>query len=95
MNTIEIKGHVYARKNWDDQLQFTFFDFEPGSDWFPVCEHKIITEAPVGFDPRTAQIKDLQKKLEKARADFSVLQQSILDQISKLQAITFDAEVVS
>lgn len=90
MQSIEIKGHVYARKNWDDQLQFTFFDFDPGSDWFPVCEHKIVTEAPVGFDPRTAQIQALQKLIDKARADFTALVTSLTEQISKLTAIPFE-----
>lgn len=87
---VEIKGHLYARENWDGKLQYTFFDFNPESDWFPVCEHVAHIEVPEGFDPRLAQIQSLQKKLEKARADFAVLQQTILDEISKRQAITYE-----
>lgn len=91
MKTIEIKGHVYARVDWDDKLQFTFFDFVPGSDWFKVCEHKIVTEYPSDFDPCTAQIEELQRQITKARADFTALVTSLTEQISKLQALPFDA----
>lgn len=90
MKTIEIKGHVYARVDWDDQLQFTFFDFTPGGEWFKVCEHKVITELPEGFDPRNAQIEALQQQITKARADYTALVTSLTEQISKLQALTFD-----
>ena len=89
MKTVEIKGHLYARENWNGNLQYTFFDFNPESDWFMVCEHTARIDVPEGFDPRLAKIQALQKRLEKARADFSVLQQSILDQISKVQAIEY------
>ena len=87
MQTIEIKGHVYARKNWDGQLQYTFFDFDAGGDWFPVCEHKVVTEIPTGFDPRVAQIQALQKQIDRARADFTALVTSLTEQIQSIQAI--------
>ncbi|SPA44638.1 hypothetical protein [Cupriavidus taiwanensis] len=95
MQSIEIKGYVYARRNWDNQLQFTFFDFEPGGDWFPVCEHKVVSELPAGFDPRDAQVAALQKQIDKARADFTALVTSLTEQLQSIQAIEYTPSEVS
>lgn len=92
MKTIEIKGWLYAKQGWTGEVEFTFFDFEVGtdSDWIQVCPHVAYIELPEGFDIRSAEIASLEKKLEKVRAAFIATQSEILDRISKLQALTFD-----
>lgn len=89
MQTIEIKGQIYARRNWQDQLEFGFYDFDIGSDWFPVCDHKIVTEIPAGFDPRLAQVAALQAQLEKLRAEFTKRVTEINEQIQSITAIEY------
>lgn len=89
MQTIEISGHIYGKRNWNDELEFTFFDFEPNGDWFPVCEHKIATETPAGFDPTLAQIAALEGQREKLRAEFTKRLTEINERIQSLQAIEY------
>ncbi|NSX14036.1 hypothetical protein HTY52_08120 [Cupriavidus taiwanensis] len=87
MQTIEIKGHIYARRDWDNKLHFAFFEFEVDGEWFKVCEHKIVTETPVGFDPTAAHVAALHEQLERLRADFAKRVTEINAQIQSLQAI--------
>lgn len=93
MKTIEIKGWLYARQGWSGKVEFTFFDFEPSedSDWIQICPHVAYIEVPESFDFRSAEIASLEKKLAKVRAAFTATQAEILERISKLQALTFDA----
>lgn len=90
MQTIEIKGHIYGYRQWDDKLQFSFSEYDMGGSWFKVREHRIVTEVPAGFDPRLAQVAALQEQLEKLRAEFGKRVTEINEQIQSLQALPFD-----
>lgn len=90
MKTIEIKGHIYARHDYMGKLDFSFFQFDVGGDYFPVCEHRIVTEMPADFDPHVAQVSALQAQLEKLRAEFGKRVAEINEQIQSLQALPFE-----
>ncbi|CAG9172483.1 hypothetical protein CURE108131_23030 [Cupriavidus respiraculi] len=91
--TIEIKGHVYARKDWDNKLQYAFFDFNPESDWFPVCEHTINATQADDFDPLLAQIRSLEQQRERLRAELGKRITEINEQIQSLQALPFEQPI--
>lgn len=67
-------------------------DREKFGDWIRVGEADVV----VRLAPRDEQVRraveHLQQELNNARAEWLTKQQEILERISKLQAITYDAE---
>lgn len=102
---IEIKGFIHAQvySHKPDQPEFSFAENKSLS--FLDSEYSTyVTVMPYTFtvdvgdfkvDYREARVASLQKEETKLRADFAKRCAEINSEISKLQAITFDAEVQS
>lgn len=87
---VKVTAHIHYRKySWEDKAEFQVFSFklEDKSNCTYVGEQEIEIEVPDNYDPRAQQIAALQKKKQKAMADFQVTVDQINDQISKLQSI--------
>jgi hypothetical protein len=94
MQSIEIKGWIFAVPNCVEQgkFNFTFFNFDVTQqmpDYVKVCEHKIVTELPADFDPTLAQIEALKAQRERVRAELGRRIAEIEDQIGRLTAIEY------
>ena len=92
MKTIEISGHIYAKRNtFDDSIDYTFFSYE-GMDehgYLYVCPHKVVAEVPATFNPIAAEVSALEKQRDKLRDEFNARVKQINDRIANLQCIEY------
>lgn len=97
---ISIPGFIVAKPadSWEkgdpnviDGMSFAFWAFKPSAA-ITICEHTLTFEMPEGFDPRPQQIKALQEKERKLRAEFSKAVMEINAQIQSLSAIEHSTE---
>lgn len=74
--------------------KYDFWDFKPWTEdgqRIMLDEKEIEFEIPDDFDPRPAQIKELEKKQKEATAAFHALSTEIMRQIQELQALEMTA----
>ncbi|PLT18707.1 hypothetical protein [Ralstonia mannitolilytica] len=98
MKTIEIKGWIFLQKySWESAYSFQFSHLAldkhtgEGEVCIRVQEHTISVDVPDKIDTVSPQVKALEQKKEKLRKEFNARIGAINDQLSKLQALTFDA----
>lgn len=93
---IEIKGFIHAQKSYNNELRYVFFYSEDmgGSGYVNVCPHTIVFELPKGFDPTAGFISALEKRKAELHREFAEEVARINEEISKLQAITYEAPEV-
>lgn len=93
---IEVNGFIHAQKSYSGELRYVFFYSEDMGDsgYVMVCPHTIVFELPEGFDPTGGFIAALEKKKEALHAEFADAVAKINNEISKLQAITYEAPEV-
>ncbi|MEZ7780496.1 hypothetical protein O4A46_01655 [Cupriavidus gilardii] len=88
MQTIEIKGAIYAYRSYEGApLSFSFFNFEPGSGWLHVRDHTIVTPLPDDFDPRASEVRALERERDEIRAEMTMRITEINERIQSLLAI--------
>ena len=89
----KLNGFVLYRADaFSDEGKFTFFPFEmKDSGYVTVMPFAIDVDIPADFDPRGAQVKQLEAEKQKAMADFQALVTSIDRKISELTALEFVA----
>lgn len=95
MKTITVPGHIHAKQDeWaDGGMTFYFMTHDDMKEYgyAHICAHTLTFEVPDTFNMTAEQIKMLEAQREKAFAAYSATARSINAQISKLQAIEFDA----
>ncbi|MBK5571790.1 hypothetical protein [Ensifer sp. SSB1] len=98
---IEIKGWIFFEKSsYENEFSYRFSAIEAdkyvreGDVCIRVCEHTIHAEVPEGFDPTAEHIRQLNSAKEKLRREFNARIAQINNQISKLQAIEYDAGAI-
>ncbi|MFX3574157.1 hypothetical protein [Ralstonia mannitolilytica] len=98
MKTIEIKGWIFLQKySWESaySFQFSHLALDKHTGEGEVCvrvqEHTISVDVPDKIDTVSPQVKALEQEKEKLRKEFNARIGAINDQLSKLQALTFDA----
>lgn len=104
MQTIEIKGWIFAKPSWDAKTvhyEFSTYDYEqwaknPDIDksgqyksYRKVGEHTIRADAPPDLDPRQMMVDGLEAHKTAIRAELGKRIAEIEEQISKLQAIEY------
>lgn len=102
MKTIEINGWIFAKPSMFDEttLEYSFFPCDISGmsgygEYVKICQHKIVSELPEGFDPVIARISTLKAQRDQVRAELGRRIAQIEDQISKLAAIEYKpAEVL-
>jgi len=109
MQTIEIKGWIFAKPNgYTKRIEFEFssYDYEKAvkegynvSDWGSlkkIAEHTITVDVPDDIDPAALLIAGLEAERTKLRAEFTRRINDINDKIQSLQAIEYKpAEVAA
>lgn len=90
---MEIKGFIIGRKSGQDWhcLFVTTADCMHEYGYITICEHTINFEFPEGFNLTAAQMRGLEAERDRLKADFNARIAHINDEISKLQAICYDA----
>lgn len=104
MKTIEIAGFIYAalQSMVPDKPVYSFHELDDLSfmnskhtTYVKVMPHTLVVEIPDGeIDYRTVRVAALEKEREKVRADMGKRITEINSEISKLQAIEFNATAV-
>ena len=89
----QIKGFILLRdKAWDEASKYTWASCEMSDcGYTTVMPHTVEVDIPDSFDPRGAQVKQLEAEKQKAMADFQALVTSIDRKISELTALEFVA----
>lgn len=90
---MEIKGFIIARP---DSIQYSaMFAKESNSmldyGYVVICEHTLTFEVPESFNPVAAQVSALESQREALKEKFYQRVEQINEEISKLQAICYDA----
>ncbi len=93
---IELQGHIHFKKDEYSSTEYHFWGWEDMKDqgYVYVCPYTIEFELPEGFDPRNEQIAILEAKRREVQAQFEATITRINSEISKLQAITYEAPEV-
>ena len=89
---IKATAHIhYAKWDWKDEVRYLVcpYKLEDTTAIAYIGEHEIEFEVPDDFDPRARQIAALEKKKQKAMADYQKTVTEINEQISKLQALEY------
>jgi hypothetical protein len=90
MTKIKTTVYIYWHKyEWEDEPEYRVYSFKIDDDECTVFlyETEMEIEVDKNFDPRLAQVAALNKKMEKARADFQATVTSIQARINELLAI--------
>ncbi|CBJ38295.1 conserved protein of unknown function [Ralstonia solanacearum CMR15] len=105
MKTIEINGYIHAviHSIMPDKPVYSFHELEDMSfmnskhtTYVKVMPHTMVVKIPDGeIDYRTARIAALENEREKVRAELGKRITEINGEISKLQAIEFNATEVA
>lgn len=92
MKVTETGFILFRKETWEKEGSYMFKPWEyTEAGYVTVCPHTIEYEVPDDFDPRPAQIKQLEEKQREAAAAFHALTTEINRQISELQALEFTA----
>jgi hypothetical protein len=91
-----VNGFVtYKKQSWDNEPIISFSTHEPCKYGSPeivtVGTHSMEVDVPDDFNPIPKQVEALEAEKKKAHAAFLHMAREIDEQISKLQAITFEA----
>jgi len=91
---IKLTAHIHFQKwAWEDKGEFEiwFTKLDDDDHRTYVGSQEVEVEVPDDYDPRAQQVVALEKKKQKAMADYQRTVDEINEQISKLQAITYTA----
>lgn len=93
MTTVTIKGFICALQfDWDREPRYTFCTSPMDTHGYvTVMPHEFEVEVPTGFNMTAAQVASLEKTKEKLRDEFNSRVAELNEQISKLQALPYEA----
>lgn len=93
---VEIPGTIWAKKHeWNSKITYDFVGGKLDmscSGYMKICEHTICFEIPAEFNPVAAMVDSLEKQREQLKDAFHARVREINEEISKLQAICYDAK---
>lgn len=93
--TIAQKGFIVWKKyEWETKASFVFLDYKPSDthESVVVMPYTLRFEMPDEFDPVPAQVRGLEAQKAKALQEYQKTVEAINEQLSKLQAITYEPE---
>jgi hypothetical protein len=95
MAKVQIKGFVHVQMDYKGQPYYSFFQTDmSGHDGFGLCcgEATFEYEPPADFNPVAKEVEALEKRKAAALRAYQTTVSEINERLSKLQAITFEAE---
>lgn len=94
---LTIKQFVhFQRDEYTGKESYALFNFDASSSkmgYVKICEADVTFDIPDGFNPIAAQLEVLAQEEAKVRDEFNHRIGQIKEQISKLQALTYEVSV--
>jgi hypothetical protein len=96
MAKVQINGFVHVQMDYKGRPRYSLFMTDmSGHDGFGMCcgEATFDYEVPADFNPVAKEVEALEKRKVDALRDYQATVSEINDRLSKLQAITYEAEI--
>ena len=89
---MKVSHELYVYLSKHDDTKYACFNFDASDSGYVLVNKQAVTlEIPDGFDPTATKIDMLQKEIKRAEEEFSERVMKLKEEISKLQALTFEA----
>lgn len=90
---MKVSHELYAHLSKYDDKKYVVFDFDASDSGYVLVNKQAVTlDIPDNFDPTATKIDMLQKEIQFAEKEFSKRVTKLKEEISKLQALTFEVE---
>ena len=90
---MKVSHELYVHLSKYDDKEFVVFDFDASDSGYVLVNKQAVTlDIPDNFDPTATKIDMLQKEIQFAEKEFSKRVTKLKEEISKLQALTFEVE---
>ena len=90
---MKVSHETYVHLNKYDDKKYVVFDFDASDSGYVLVNKQAVTlDIPDGFDPTATKISMLNKEIQFAEKEFSKRVTKLKEEISKLQALTFEVE---
>ena len=90
---MKVSHELYVHLSKHDDKKFVCFDFDYSDSGYVLVNKQAVTlDIPDNFDPTATKIDMLQKEIQFAEKEFSERVTKLKEEISKLQALTFEVE---
>ena len=90
---MKVSHETYVHLNKYDDKKYVVFDFDASDSGYVLVNKQVVTlDIPDDFDPTATKIDMLQKEIQFAEKEFSKRVTKLKEEISKLQALTFEVE---
>ena len=90
---MKVSHELYVHLSKHDDTRYVCFDFDASDSGYVLVNKQAVTlDIPDGFDPTATKISMLNKEIQFAEKEFSERVTKLKEEISKLQALTFEVE---
>jgi len=90
---MKVSHELYVHLSKHDDTRYVCFDFDASDSGYVLVNKQAVTlDIPDNFDPTATKIDMLQKEIQIAEKEFSKRVTKLKEEISKLQALTFEVE---
>lgn len=90
---MKVSHELYVHLSKYDDTRYVCFDFDASDSGYVLVNKQAVTlDIPDGFDPTATKISMLNKEIQFAEKEFSERVTKLKEEISKLQALTFEVE---
>ncbi len=90
---MKVSHELYVHVAKHDDTKYACFNFDASSNGYVLVNKQAVTlEIPDGFDPTATKIDMLTKEIKRAEEEFSERVMKLKEEISKLQAITYEVQ---
>lgn len=91
---MKVSHEIYVHASKYNEEGYTVFDFDASNNGYILINKQTVElDIPDDFDPTATQIAMLNKQIEKAEKEFSDRVTKLKEEISKLQAISYEVPV--
>lgn len=90
---MKVSHELYVHLSKHDDTKYACFNFDASDSGYVLVNKQVVTlDIPDDFDPTATKIDMLQKEIQFAEKEFSKRVTKLKEEISKLQALTFEVE---